>query len=1274
MGRVLEILRVNGKVGSALLALLVLTSCGGGGGSSTSLGPQTPAVSVQAAEADIVVAKIDSATVPIFAVIADKKWHERIVLVGEKNADGDPLRLTEIQYSNLGKKITVELNSEGLPSLVSDELGNKYSLQNYANGLAEITIFDSNGGITFGPQTIQMDLSAAKRAISKDVPLARIQASLPVNFSKISPHIDTAGVLLDLAVCGASLATLPVAIPTVGASLPLTSILTLTTCGKAALSSLTLVTNYEKNPLNIAYESVDGASFAFNLFTGDAKGLTQDAASYALKFTKYAFDAKTPELPIGLAASPTSTSIRLAWNISSNDANLKGFKIKRNDNVEYFVSTTNYEDSNITLGKQYCYQVTALKTIFDNFGVEGQLESEKTTAACATIPTSFPPLVKTHAPTNQTPSTATINGSVTPNSVSTDAYFEYGISSAYGHKSNAVSVGNGAGAVPYSVTISALSPNVVYHYRIVAVNAAGQTSYGSNQTFRAITPITPNPTITGVTGAVASNIAQLFTINGNNFYSNANITLRNKNTGEIYPFRTPSSLTSTQIKLSVVFSSNPAQWSVNVVNPDSASSGEFVFNLEADSTFITTAPTLVSPANNSAGQTVEPTLRWSGGSAKYWRVNITNTTTNALFLSPTLQAAQLSYVVPGGVLAAGAQYRWSVTACPDVLCNNSAAFRSSGNFLFSTASAVANAGSLPGNFTLSNQPPIWDARVTPTLPAGPAVTLSWSSSSAASGYEVYRGGVKVFPANSGLHTGTTFTNESGMVGGQTYTFYILAKNGNGSKQSNSITVGPMPSAPPPAAVTPGIGSLSFASTTADGVPRTLTVSGTNFVSGNVVAYRWLNPVGSSISAVTVTSASQLSVSFNPGTVTDTIFVKVCQSAGSLNCSAEQSIAVTAPAVAAPGISSLSLTSVVADGVGRTLTINGSNFSTGNVVIYRWLNPVGSSVTTATIASASQLSVSFNPGTVTDTIFVKVCKASSSAVCSAEQSISVVAPVVIPGISSLSFTTVTADGAARTLTVTGSNFASGNVVNFRWLNPVGNSIATATVASASQLSVPFNPGTVTDTIFVKVCKTSGSTSCSSEQSISVTAPVVSNPSISSLSFTSVPADGASRTLTINGGNFGSGNVVNFRWLNPVGSSVTAATISSASQLSVPFNPGTVADTIFVKICKASGSTACSSELSISVTAIAPVLGSISPNPVPKLAASQTVTISGSNFVNGATVTLVDIGHGGTFSKAATFVNSGRLTISANFTATASLWSATVVNPNGQKSGTLNFNVQ
>ena len=79
-------------------------------------------------------------------------------------------------------------------------------------------------------------------------------------------------------------------------------------------------------------------------------------------------------------------------------------------------------------------------------------------------------------------------------------------------------------------------------------------------------------------------------------------------------------------------------------------------------------------------------------------------------------------------------------------------------------------------------------------------------------------------------------------------------------------------------------------------------------------------------------------------------------------------------------------------------------------------------------------------------------------------------------------------------------------------------------------------------------------------------------------------------------------------------------------------------------------------------------------MPKLGVNQTVAILGGNFVSGALVILTDIGHGGTFTKATTFVSAGQLNILANFTATASLWSAQVQNPDGQKSATFNFNVQ
>lgn len=131
---------------------------------------------------------------------------------------------------------------------------------------------------------------------------------------------------------------------------------------------------------------------------------------------------------------------------------------------------------------------------------------------------------------------------------------------------------------------------------------------------------------------------------------------------------------------------------------------------------------------------------------------------------------------------------------------------------------------------------------------------------------------------------------------------------------------------------------------------------------------------------------------------------------------------------------------------------------------------------------------------------------------------------------------------------------------------------------------------------------------------VSAEAVAAPSISSLSFTSVPADSTPRTLTIYGDGFAAGNVVRYRWLNPVGSNYTSASVSSASQLSASFNPGAVTDTIYVKVCQSSTSTACSGELTIAVTATPP------PGPT---TGNLTVTVQRSDTnapLSGATVSL------------------------------------------------------
>ena len=99
------------------------------------------------------------------------------------------------------------------------------------------------------------------------------------------------------------------------------------------------------------------------------------------------------------------------------------------------------------------------------------------------------------------------------------------------------------------------------------------------------------------------------------------------------------------------------------------------------------------------------------------------------------------------------------------------------------AGAFAAAGSLqaaPGGFSLSNDAPVCDT----AAPVGPAVQLHWSSSSGATSYDVYRNGSQI---SSGI-TGTAFYNSAGLTAGQSYSYFIRARNSSGSTDSNTISV------------------------------------------------------------------------------------------------------------------------------------------------------------------------------------------------------------------------------------------------------------------------------------------------------------------------------------------------------------------------------------------------------------------------------------------------------------------------------------------------------
>jgi hypothetical protein len=93
-----------------------------------------------------------------------------------------------------------------------------------------------------------------------------------------------------------------------------------------------------------------------------------------------------------------------------------------------------------------------------------------------------PPIVATDPATAVTLSSATLNGTVNSNGLSTTYFFQWGLTTSYGNATVVESAGSGTSTVPVSANITGLTPNTIYHYRVVAANSAGTTN-GLDGTF-----------------------------------------------------------------------------------------------------------------------------------------------------------------------------------------------------------------------------------------------------------------------------------------------------------------------------------------------------------------------------------------------------------------------------------------------------------------------------------------------------------------------------------------------------------------------------------------------------------------------------------------------------------------------------------------------------------------------------------------------------------------------------------------------------------------------
>ena len=108
------------------------------------------------------------------------------------------------------------------------------------------------------------------------------------------------------------------------------------------------------------------------------------------------------------------------------------------------------------------------------------------------------PTATTQAAGEVSLTSATVHGQVRTGGQATSWHFEYGTTGGYGHDTPGDTVPGSTVAAGVSATLTGLSPNTVYHYRLVAHNASGDAT-GDDMTFT--TPAPPPPVVSGLAPA-----------------------------------------------------------------------------------------------------------------------------------------------------------------------------------------------------------------------------------------------------------------------------------------------------------------------------------------------------------------------------------------------------------------------------------------------------------------------------------------------------------------------------------------------------------------------------------------------------------------------------------------------------------------------------------------------------------------------------------------------------------------------------------------------------
>ena len=353
-------------------------------------------------------------------------------------------------------------------------------------------------------------------------------------------------------------------------------------------------------------------------------------------------------------------------------------------------------------------------------------------------------------------------------------------------------------------------------------------------------------------------------------------------------------------------------------------------------------------------------------------------------------------------------------------------------------------------------------------------------------------------------------------------------------------------------------------------------------------------------------------------------------------------------VPVPTVTSTSPSSLGQGATAQNVTVTGTNFVSGATVT---LSGSGITVNSTTFVSATQLTANLTVAATATTGARNVTVTNPSSAASTCNGCFTVNGA--PTVTSTSPSSLGQGATAQNVAVTGTNFVSGATV---MLSGSGITVNSTTFVSATQLTANLTVASAAATGARNVTVTNpdgGTGSCTGCFTVNAA------PAVTSTSPSSRGQGATSQNVTVTGTNFVSGATVT---LSGSGITVNSTTFVSATQLTANLTVAAAATTGArnVTVTNPDGGTgSCTGCFTVNA---APTVTSTSPSSLAQGTTAQNVTVTGTNFVSGATVTL----SGSNITvNSTTFVSATQLTANLTVAATATTGArnVTVANPDG-----------